>query len=334
MPGKITITGTIVTKFLEEETRQLPSLTLAKIIYKQHPEEFRDVETVRSLIRRYRGQIGNKNRDNLTDRRFIKETGWQGGFIPPESEEQDWEPFVIPKQYKRTGIISDVHVPYHNVKAVTVALEYLADQKIDSLILNGDIVDCYQVSDFIKDPRQRNMKFEIDQANQLLDMIDDYMQGVKLFYKLGNHEERLERYLFLKAKELLGFDFYKFDVLLQSALRGMTVIEDQRIIKLGKLSIVHGHELGVGSNTVNPARNLYLKAKQSALMGHSHVVSEHTEPNLSGEPITCWSTGCLSELHPRYARVNKWSHGFALVETEENGDFHVRNYRIYQGRIL
>lgn len=334
MSGKITITGTIVTKFLEEETRPLPSLTLAKIIFKQHPQEFKDVEHVRTIIRRYRGASGKQNREDLTDKRFIQETGWQGGFVPPESEEQEWEPFVIPKQFKRTGIISDIHVPYHNVQAVTVALEYLAERKIDSLILNGYIIDFYMASDFVKDPRKRNIKYEIDQANRFLDMIDDFLPGVELLYKVGNHEERLERYMFLHAKELLGFDFFKIEELLEARQRKMTVIEDQRIIKLGKLQIVHGHELGVGSNAVNPARNLYMKAKQSALMGHSHVVSEHTEPNLSDEPITCWSTGCLSELHPRYARVNKWSHGFAMVDTEESGEFHVRNYRIYKGKIL
>jgi hypothetical protein len=64
-------------------------------------------------------------------------------------------------------------------------------------------------------------------------------------------------------------------------------------------------------------------------MGQGHVISEHTEPTLNGEIVTCWSTGCLSELPPRYARINKWSHGFVMVEVDSDGTFSVQNKRIY-----
>jgi hypothetical protein len=36
----------------------------------------------------------------------------------------------------------------------------------------------------------------------------------------------------------------------------------------------------------------------------------------------------LCDLNPEYARVNKWNHGFALVEVAKNKDFEVTNYRI------
>jgi hypothetical protein len=86
---------------------------------------------------------------------------------------------------------------------------------------------------------------------------------------------------------------------------------------------------------VNSARGLFMKAKQSMICGHVHKVSEHNETNLSGELISCWSTGCLSELSPDYnPHSNNYSHGFAHIRTDNEGNYSVKNFRILKGRIL
>jgi hypothetical protein len=115
---------------------------------------------------------------------------------------------------------------------------------------------------------------------------------------------------------------------------GAEFIDNKRIIKAGKLNIIHGHEFGKTSSGVNPARSFYLKAKESVLAGHLHQVSEHTEPNLSGIITTAWSTGCLCELHPEYAPINKWSHGFAHVKVNKDKTFNVRNLKILNGNVI
>jgi hypothetical protein len=56
---------------------------------------------------------------------------------------------------------------------------------------------------------------------------------------------------------------------------------------------------------------------------------------MNGKSVTTWSLGCLSELNPAYMPLNKWNHGFAIVDLSDNGeDFHVKNYRIHKGKIL
>jgi hypothetical protein len=47
----------------------------------------------------------------------------------------------------------------------------------------------------------------------------------------------------------------------------------------------------------------------------------------------CWSQGCLCDLHPEYARTNKWNHGFAVIETAANREFEVLNYRVQDGKV-
>lgn len=36
----------------------------------------------------------------------------------------------------------------------------------------------------------------------------------------------------------------------------------------------------------------------------------------------------MCDLAPDYARLNKWNHGFALVEVRDDGEFDVENLRI------
>jgi hypothetical protein len=138
------------------------------------------------------------------------------------------------------------------------------------------------------------------------------------------------------APELLGVREFELKHLLGLDARGIDLISDKRIMKANDLNIVHGHEFGQSIfSPVNIARGLFLRGKVTAMQGHNHAVSEHTESNMNGEITTTWSLGCLCELNPAYLPINKWAHGMAIVDLSENGkDFHVRNYRIHKGKIL
>lgn len=137
-----------------------------------------------------------------------------------------------------------------------------------------------------------------------------------------------------ESGELDGVDEFKLEEIIKARAEGIEVISDKKIIKAGDLNIVHGHEFG-GSvfSPVNVARGLYLRAKVSAMQGHNHQSSEHTESDMNGNIKTTWSAGCLCELHPAYLPINKWNHGFAMVDIDGD-NFEVRNKRIYKGKIL
>jgi hypothetical protein len=49
------------------------SLTLAKKIYKEHPELFTSVENVRNIIRFYRGSHGKKSLSTLKDKKYVRQ---------------------------------------------------------------------------------------------------------------------------------------------------------------------------------------------------------------------------------------------------------------------
>lgn len=169
----------------------------------------------------------------------------------------------------------------------------------------------------------------------MLNTIQKVLGNIPIVFKFGNHDERYDNFLFRKAGELNGLDDYRLDTIISKRVNNIVFVSEKRIVKAGKLNVVHGHEFAQSiMSPVNIARGLYLKAKASSICGHHHQTSEHTESNIDGTLATTWSVGCLSELHPAYMPINKWNHGFCTIDIGKGGAFEVKNYRIKNGVIL
>lgn len=317
------------------ENPDMPTLKLARIVYRDNKAVFKGVEDARICLRYIEGKGPAKNGKAVADTPFFRaEARPYNPYKLPESDETNFKPFGI-KGHSRVGILSDIHLPYHSIEALTSAISYLKSEKVDAVLLNGDTIDCFKISRFVKDPRARNFSEELQSFKELFNVLENQLK-CKIYFKEGNHEERYEAFLFEKAKELVGIDEFEFENIIKARARGIEIIGQKRPVKLNSLSGIHGHEyVGGISAPVNPARGLFLRGKVSSFQGHNHQTSEHTEPTMDGKMITTWSLGCLCELHPKYMPFNKWNHGFAVVDLDKKGkDFEFRNKRIYQGKIL
>lgn len=241
----------------------------------------------------------------------------------------------------RIGIISDVHWPFHDLQqdsdgnfygAYLTAIEWLREQKIGTLILNGDMLDCFNLSSHEKIERKRSWKWELDVSRAMIKHLREFFgDKVRIVYREGNHEERFKRYIAGKAKELEGSIW--LEELLGLREHGIEWVQDRDKIVAGKLWIDHGHEW-FGGGGVNPARNYRMKAVDNVLVGHVHKTSTDLfRKPLDGSFIAGWSVGCLCDLNPRYAPRNNWNHGVALVELEADGNFTVHNKVILQGKV-
>lgn len=168
------------------------------------------------------------------------------------------------------------------------------------------------------------------------DVLDVFrsMPGIKrVMWKLGNHEYRLERYLMQRAPELFETDIVSYSTLCDLDKRGVELVPANAHIVHHELTILHGHEWSSrSSSSVNQARGNFLQALDCTLSGHGHRSSHHHEPTLRGRPISCWSVGCLCDLHPEYRQLNKWNHGYAVLKT--GSAWEVENKRIIDGRVL
>ena len=305
---------------------EMPTLKLARIVYNENPLLFNTVDTARTALRSLEGK-GSKR---VTIRKDVEERP-RNPYSLPESDEAIYQPYDL--KAKRLLVLSDIHIPYHNIEALTCAFDFAKSEKPDAILLNGDTLDFFGLSRFMKDPKARSFAHELKTFKEFMDVIKKTFNA-KIYFKIGNHEERYFHFLWMKAHEIVGVEEFELENIIKSRAEGIEIIKDKRIIKAGDLSIIHGHEFG-GSvfSPVNIARGLFLKGKVSAMQGHNHCSSEHSESNMNGELTTTWSVGCLCELHPAYLPINKWNHGFAIVDIDGQ-NFEVRNKRIHKGKIL
>lgn len=314
-----------------------PALTLAKIAFRDHPEYWANVEACRSMIRRILGARGEVDRARIVDKSLYRPPRQPGDWLKriPKAITQlkNWAPVRL-FGANRTLILSDVHVPFHDPQALQLALEYGVKHKATLILLNGDIVDHYWGSTFVTDPRLKDFAAEIKAAKKLLRGIRKTFLKAKIVWKYGNHEERYDRYMQLKCPEFLGVEQFEWGNVFGLADLGVELVREKRPIQLGKLNVIHGHEYKFQiANPVNPARGFFLRAKCHVLGGHFHQSSAHSEKNIEGKVISTWSTGCLCDLHPEYLPINSWGQGFAFVETDADGSFHVDNRRIIEGKV-
>jgi predicted phosphodiesterase len=314
---------------------KMPTLKLARIMYKENDLLFDDVEDARFRLRYIEGKAGGAHRGRASvvgSEYVIKEDRPKNPYSLPDSDETSYEPYIL--EGSRVFLMNDIHIPYHSIKALTAAFDFAKKENPDVILLNGDVLDFFGLSRFCKDPKKRSFAGELNTFKEFFQILDKEFPKSKKVLKIGNHEERYAHFLWQKAAELTGVDEFELENIIKARANGVEVIKDKRIINYYGLNIIHGHEFSSGFfSPVNVARGLYLRGKTSAIQGHNHQTSEHTESDMNGKITTTWSVGALCELHPAYAPINKWNHGFAMIDAAQDG-FDVRNKRIFKGRVL
>lgn len=290
------------------------------------------IEECRGIIRYVTGAQGESR---IKWAKEIRAKGVAGTVPPlPPSLSDPWLPFVIKEQGK-WGIISDIHAPYHDVVALEAALRYIKKQRPDGILLNGDIADFYSISRHQKNPTKRDLKAELDSVRAILLHIRKRFPHCRIVFKQGNHEERWQHWLWNHAPEICDFPNMNLQNWFNLKELDIEYVDGKRPIMLGTLPVLHGHELPSGiASPVNPARGAFVKTLSSVLVAHSHRTSSHAEGDMWHSSWAAWSIGCLCELNPEYAVINKWNHGAALVKIE-NGEYSVDNLRITrEGKVF
>jgi predicted phosphodiesterase len=321
-----------------EKFPNAPSRTLAKKIYNENSAFFTDAENVYFRVRYYRGQSGSTNRDKLKNTKFQKELKVKVMIQKlqlPESHTKTRNSFTFPTGCKKLGVFGDVHIPYHDNTALEVMFKKFEEEKVDSIFINGDLLDFYQLSFHEKDPRQVHFKGEIEAGKEFLAYIRNRFPDIPIYYITGNHENRFERYLRIKASELLDIDECRLDVILHVAEYKIEYLPFRSKVVFGDYTIEHGDKIP-GAGGVVPARTLLMRLKSNSIVNHFHKSSESSQRIYGvGEPtnIRAYSLGCMCDLAPEYMEINEWNHGFCIM-TKIKDKVSVSNYKIEGNTII
>lgn len=326
---------------VREIIKEFPSAgsrMIARIATSKHPQAWTSFNAAYSCVRTVRGANGSTVRNETADKSLFQDrkhlAGNPFGWIPPVKHEFDAEWNSVQFGAGRYVVLADIHIPFHAPGSITPALAEAKAVGVDTILLNGDMADFYSLSRFEKDPTKRCFRDEVFAVRQFLAGLREEFPSARIVWKLGNHEERWEAYLWAKCPEVVGIDKFSYKSVFMTRTFDVEVIGDKRPIRLGKLNVVHGHEYSFPiANPVNPSRGLFLRAKAHAMCAHMHQSSQHSEKTVEDLVLSTWSLGCLCNLHPRYRPLNNWNHGFAFVGVSKDGRFEVQNKKVIGGKI-
>ena len=242
--------------------------------------------------------------------------------------------------FDRVVWLPDIHAPFVDNDALQVALAFIRVFKPHVVFLIGDVVDMYQVSSFDKDPERRFKLWEdLTCGYLILKRIRKACGDVPIYYIEGNHEARMQRYLWRQAPELSGFPSLQLPKLLNLDEMNIKYVEEGSMLWHGLL-VKHGNM--VRSKSGYTATGEMEKAGISGISGHTHRLSQVYKRNYASTK-TWVECGCLCDLNPEYANGNvmDWQSGLAFGYYEKAGNrftLHtlpiVHNKCIFDGRLI
>lgn len=225
-------------------------------------------------------------------------------------------------------IASDVHFPYQDDKAVKRFVTECFLNQPDIIVLNGDIMDFYKLSRFSKDPEGRNPKEEIEMCRDFLKDLRESCPDSLIYYTIGNHETRLEKYVLDKAPEIACLVDNVFEII---KVNDYKVIGCSSLLINDTFMLKHGTRLGnkSGLSAIKELEAHYL----SGATGHTHRLCKFTTRK-SGKRFVWFETGCLCDLNPEYCILPDWQQGFVKLEFVKGKLKHSKIIEIENGEIV
>lgn len=216
-------------------------------------------------------------------------------------------------------MVTDEHFPHQDDHARSLALKIVRDFNPDVRICGSDGMDFYSISKFDKDPDRiasTTLQDEINQWKAGQREWRDASPNARPLFLLGNHEDRLRKYLW-RHPELWGLEALKLQNVLGFAELGIENQDGNEILLHNKLLIKHGERVRTHSAYSAKAELEKEFYSVSILSGHTHRGGVHYATTRKGvvEAHECF---CLCRLDPEYTSNPNWQQGIVLAEVDKN----------------
>lgn len=225
----------------------------------------------------------------------------------------------------KTVVINDLQIPFVDEAVLDLVLGFIDDIQPNGVVLNGDVVDCYSIGGFAKNPlTDAQLTREISEAEAVMERLSVIENKVWIG---GNHEDRLRRFVWNHAPQFAGLDVASFPRLFHLADYGFDWIDYGDFYTIGKLLVTHGDLVRQDSGAT--ARAHFAKFGRSLLIGHTHRMGAYYKTRL-GKPYVAYENGCLCSLKPEWTKHPDWQQGFSVVHHETDGAFYVQQIPIFR----
>lgn len=228
-------------------------------------------------------------------------------------------------------VLPDVHFPFEDTNLVGAWLDHVKALKPDGIDIIGDLIDCYSLSRFDKNPaRKSNLQVELDQANHFLLVMRKYAgRFCDIRYSEGNHEDRLRKVLWNKIPGMNNIRNLTIPGLLNLKKLGISWHSTQNPYKIRDLWYTHGDMLRQSAGM--SGRAMSDKIHGSVILGHCHRMGWSPRTTWNGRE-DAYEVGHLTDYTQLdYVRsVPNWQQGWAVVEFLEGGGHVVSFATVHQ----
>tara|TARA_Y100001938_G_C8072846_1_gene424193 strand:+ start:1109 stop:1870 length:762 start_codon:yes stop_codon:yes gene_type:complete len=206
--------------------------------------------------------------------------------------------------------LSDLHFPHHDPAAISLVLSFIRWFEPEYVYIIGDLLDFYALSSFSKDPnRTLELQKELDMAREFLTVLRRACPDAEIFFREGNHEDRLQRYL--KAHpEIFNLRALTMDSLLNLTELNIHHYGYREDLFHKGFCVEHGDV--VRKKSAYTAAAMLEKRVKSGITGHTHRLGVHYR-SLRDQTLVWYENGCLCQTKPDYIiGAPDWQQGFTI----------------------
>lgn len=234
-------------------------------------------------------------------------------------------------------VLSDLHLPYHDVKSLAAVEKFMADRRFDYYINLGDLIDFDYISKYNEHNKRGNegkrIRKDYALANEMLDrhqeIIKKNNRNAKFILLEGNHDVRVEKFI---DKEPMTEGYFELEEGLKLKKRGFKFFRENEVFKLHKAHFIHGKY----TNQYHAAKTV-MRYGRSMFYGHTHDVQGHSMVQYGDDStIVGQSMGCLCKYDQAYLKGNptSWQQAIGFFEFFPDGMFNFHVIRIFKNRFV
>lgn len=292
-----------------------PNRTLARMAHEKWPDIFKSVQSARDIVTAVRGLHGKRLRAQTAHKEYFNLKTWHEGYAHNPNDDFWRTDFEIPV-FDQLTIAADFHSVYVDRGALDTFFKTVKNK--EAILINGDLLDSQSLTRHLKTKNTAKYEDEIEMSIQLLKYFKSEFNHV--YFKEGNHDFWLERYLANVAPELGKLRGFNLPEILGLAGLGVHHIHNLQPIKYGEFTICHGHEFPMGFAVPNrPALSFIRKwihhkrTPAKLICSHVHQADEAIEKTYDGKLSRAWTTPAMCLKAAEYARFTRWDNGHTEV---------------------
>lgn len=234
---------------------------------------------------------------------------------------------------ERVAFLPDIHVPYHDPALVASALRLVKDFKPHRVVLLGDLFDFHSVSRWnASQERLDNLQEELDEGVALLRSVRKAAPNAALELTMGNHDERLRKYVKEQGRALASLRSLDFVALVEAKAIDLRVHEGCGFLLRPNFLVRHGTMIRKGAGSTAKAEAL--AAGVNGISGHTHRLGTFRQAGYGG--IQWTEAGTLSRVDPPYVLgVPDHQQGMAVGHfSTRSKEFVVEEVQVSAGRLF